>query len=77
MVSNIALLLYKGSLYQILGGKKDIGMFYLHLFFLPFDYQFYSRMTTLDESTFQTPVELFMSFHTIISNYFDMVSYLK
>ena len=41
------------------------GAFYLHLLELFFVYQFYSRVTTLVESTSQNPVEIFvfMSFH--------------
>ena len=59
-------------------GKSEVvdGAFNLHL--LDFIYQFYSKKTILVQSIFWNPVGLFafMSF-TIISNYFDIVCYLK
>ena len=60
--------------------SRKTEMFYLQLLEgeLNFDYQFYSRMTPLVESTVWNSVELFvlMSFH-YFKLYFDMASYLE
>ena len=54
---------------------RAVGTFNLHLLEFTFVYQFYSRKTTLVESTFWNPAGLFafMSFH----NHFKLVGYLK
>ena len=53
--------------------SAEIGAFNLHLLEFTFIYQFYSRKTTLVESTFWNPVGLFafMSFH----NHFKLFWY--
>ena len=40
--------------------KHFFGGFHLHILVFPFIYQFYTRMTTLVQSQFQNPSELFI-----------------
>ena len=49
--------------------RLDFGAFYLHLLEFTFVYQFYSRKTTLVDSTFWNSVGLCICFHVISQSF--------